>query len=171
MAVRLRWRPKRTVEMKGRGGPALDPRRGDRKSFPYEATVIAGKLLMPAAVQRLHQFMLDSKTIRSISDEMRLAVEALWPARLQAAAERGCLRPTEARMTRRWCRLCQCESGTAFLRFELVLATLLRTCGRSTSGADVRFPYPARHRLRHAVVNDRKAGFRERNCLFRRSGF
>ena len=38
--------------MKGRGGP-LGPRRGDRKSFPYEATVIAGKLLMPADLQRL----------------------------------------------------------------------------------------------------------------------
>jgi hypothetical protein len=64
--------------MKGRGRP-LGPRRGDRKSFPYEATVIAGKLLMPADLQRLHQFLLDSKTVRAISDEMRLAVEALWP--------------------------------------------------------------------------------------------
>jgi hypothetical protein len=41
--------------------------------------VIAGKLLMPADLQRLHQFLLDSKTVRAISDEMRLAVEALWP--------------------------------------------------------------------------------------------
>ena len=64
--------------MKGRGGP-LGPRRGNRKAFPYEATVIAGKLLLPADVQRLHQIMLDSETVKSISDEMRLAVEALWP--------------------------------------------------------------------------------------------
>jgi hypothetical protein len=35
--------------------------------------------LLPADVQRLHQFMLDSETVRSISDEMRAAVEALWP--------------------------------------------------------------------------------------------
>ena len=41
--------------------------------------LIAGKLLMPADLQRLHQFLLDSKTVRAISDEMRLAVEALWP--------------------------------------------------------------------------------------------
>ena len=46
--------------MKGRGGP-LGPRRGYCKSFPYEATVIAGKLLMPADLQRLHQFLLDLK--------------------------------------------------------------------------------------------------------------
>ena len=69
---------KRTIAMKGRGGP-LGPRRGNRKAFPYEATVIAGKLLLPADVQRLHQFMLDSETVKSISNEMRLAVEALWP--------------------------------------------------------------------------------------------
>ena len=41
--------------------------------------MIAGKLLMPADLQRLHQFLLDLKTVRAISDEMRLAVEALWP--------------------------------------------------------------------------------------------
>jgi hypothetical protein len=64
--------------MKGRGGP-LGQRSGDRQSFPYEATVIAGKLLIPADLQRLHQFLLDSKTVRAISDEMRQAVEALWP--------------------------------------------------------------------------------------------
>jgi hypothetical protein len=64
--------------MKGRGGP-LAQRRGDRQSFPYEGTVIAGKLLIPADLQRLHQFLLDSKTVKAISDEMRLAVEALWP--------------------------------------------------------------------------------------------
>ena len=64
--------------MMGRGGP-LGQRRGDRQSFPYEGTVIAGKLLIPADLQRLHQFLLDSKTVKAISDEMRLAVEALWP--------------------------------------------------------------------------------------------
>ena len=64
--------------MKGRGGP-LGQRRGDRQSFPYEGTVIAGKLLIPADLQRLHQFLLDLKTVKAISDEMRLAVEALWP--------------------------------------------------------------------------------------------
>ena len=64
--------------MKGRGGP-LGPRRGNRKAFPYEATVIAGNLLLPADVQRLHQIMLDSETVKSIANEMRLAVEALWP--------------------------------------------------------------------------------------------
>jgi hypothetical protein len=34
---------------------------------------------MPADLQRLHQFLLDSQTVRAISDEMRLAVEVLWP--------------------------------------------------------------------------------------------
>lgn len=57
----------------------ISPRRGDRKCFPYEASDVAGKLLLPADVQRLHQFMLDSATIKSIPHEMREAVEVLWP--------------------------------------------------------------------------------------------
>jgi hypothetical protein len=65
--------------IKARGGTPMGPRRGSRKIFPYDATVIAGKFRVPADLQRLHQFMLDLKTVASISDEMRLAVEALWP--------------------------------------------------------------------------------------------
>ena len=36
------------------------PRR-DRKQFPYEAQVVGGKLLMPADLQRLHRFMLETE--------------------------------------------------------------------------------------------------------------
>jgi hypothetical protein len=46
--------------------------------------VIAGKLLMPADLQRLHQFLLDSKTVRAISDEMCRG-GAMARTRLQAA--------------------------------------------------------------------------------------
>jgi hypothetical protein len=54
------------------------PRR-DRKQFPYEAQVVGGKLLMPADLQRLHRFMLETEVIEAISEEMRSVVERLWP--------------------------------------------------------------------------------------------
>jgi hypothetical protein len=54
------------------------PRR-DRKPFPYEAQLVGGKLLMPADLQRLHRFMLETEVIEAISEEMRSVVERLWP--------------------------------------------------------------------------------------------
>jgi hypothetical protein len=65
--VRTGWMP-----MSKRG-----PRR-DRKQFPYEAQVVGGKLLMPADLQRLHRFMLETEVIEAISEEMRAVVERLW---------------------------------------------------------------------------------------------
>lgn len=54
------------------------PRR-DRKQFPYEAQVVGGKLMMPANLQRLHRFILETEMIEAISEEMRAVVERLWP--------------------------------------------------------------------------------------------
>ena len=53
--------------------------RRDRKQFPYEAQVVGGKLLMPADLQRLHRFLLETEVIEAISEEMREVVERLWP--------------------------------------------------------------------------------------------
>jgi hypothetical protein len=54
------------------------PRR-DRKQFPYEAQVVGGKLMMPADLQRLHRFILETEVIEAISEERRAVVERLWP--------------------------------------------------------------------------------------------
>jgi hypothetical protein len=35
--------------------------------------------MMPAELQRLHNYMLDVERIDHISDEMRAVVEELWP--------------------------------------------------------------------------------------------
>jgi hypothetical protein len=56
----------------------MAPRRG-RKKYPYEARVIGGKLMMPADLQRIHRFVLDTTVIEVISDEVRVVVEELWP--------------------------------------------------------------------------------------------
>ena len=54
------------------------PRR-DRKQFPYEAQVVDGKLMMPADLQRLHRFILETEMIETISEERRAVMERLWP--------------------------------------------------------------------------------------------
>ena len=40
---------------------------------------MGGKLMMPADLQRLHRFMLETEVIEAISDEMRAVVERAWP--------------------------------------------------------------------------------------------
>ena len=62
------------MPMKNKRGP-----RRDRKQFPYEAQVAGGKLMMPADLQRLHRFMLETEVIEAISEEMGAVVEQLWP--------------------------------------------------------------------------------------------
>ena len=60
--------------MKNKRGP-----RRDREQFPYEAQVVGGKLMMPADLQRLHRFRLETEVIEAISDGMRAVVERIWP--------------------------------------------------------------------------------------------
>ena len=40
---------------------------------------MAGKLVMPAELQRIHHIVLDTAVIESVSDEVRAVVERLWP--------------------------------------------------------------------------------------------
>ena len=49
------------------------------KRFPYEPRMVAGKLIMPADLQRLHQFMLENEVIATISNDQRAVVERVWP--------------------------------------------------------------------------------------------
>ncbi len=52
-------------------------RRGDRKRFPYEPRLVAGRLLIPAELQSIHR--LDTPVIEAVSDEVRAVVESVWP--------------------------------------------------------------------------------------------
>jgi hypothetical protein len=46
----------------------------------YEPHIVGGKVvMMPADLQRLHRYVLDTDVIEVISDEMREVVEAEWP--------------------------------------------------------------------------------------------
>jgi hypothetical protein len=53
--------------------------RSNTKRFPYEPILVAGKLVMPAELQRIHHIVLDTAVIESVSDEVRAVVERLWP--------------------------------------------------------------------------------------------
>jgi hypothetical protein len=46
----------------------------------YEPRIVGGKVvMMPADLQRLHQYLLNTDVIEAISDETREVVEAEWP--------------------------------------------------------------------------------------------
>ena len=62
-----------------RTGPKRGSGRSDLKRFPYEPRMVAGKMIMPADLQRLHLFMLEIEVIVTIPDDMRAVVERVWP--------------------------------------------------------------------------------------------
>ena len=45
----------------------------------YLPRIVAGKVMMPADLKRLHKYMVDIEGVDAISDEMRAVVEELWP--------------------------------------------------------------------------------------------
>jgi len=50
-----------------------------KKRRPYLPRIVGDKVMMPAALKRLHKYMLEVEHIDHISDEMRAVVEELWP--------------------------------------------------------------------------------------------
>ena len=50
-----------------------------KKRRTYQPRIVAGKVMMPADLKRLHKYMLDIEHIDHISDEMRAVVESEWP--------------------------------------------------------------------------------------------
>ena len=46
---------------------------------PTSPELVGGRMMLPADLQRLHRFILDTDVIEVISDEMREVVETVWP--------------------------------------------------------------------------------------------
>jgi hypothetical protein len=65
--------------MINRLGPKLGTPRGNRQRFPYEPRVIGGKLLMPAELQAIHRYVVETPVLQTVTDEVRAAVETIWP--------------------------------------------------------------------------------------------
>ena len=55
------------------------PARGDQKRFPYEPRVIGGRLLMPAELQAIHRYVVETPVLEDVTEEIRAAVEIVWP--------------------------------------------------------------------------------------------
>jgi hypothetical protein len=53
--------------------------RSDRARFPYEPRVVGGKLLMPAELQAIHRYVVDTPVLKTVTEEIRAVVEAVWP--------------------------------------------------------------------------------------------
>ena len=64
--------------MKNRGGQP-GRHRSDAKRFPYEPRIVAGKVMLPAELQRIHGSLLNGTMTGTISEETRAVVESLWP--------------------------------------------------------------------------------------------
>ena len=53
--------------------------RGNRQRFPYEPRVIGGKLIMPAELQLIHRYLVETPVLEAVTDEIRAVVEIVWP--------------------------------------------------------------------------------------------
>jgi hypothetical protein len=65
--------------MINRRGQKPGAQRGNRQRFPYEPRVIGGKLLMPAELQAIHRYVVETPVLTHVTEEIRAAVETVWP--------------------------------------------------------------------------------------------
>ena len=56
--------------MSNRRGQKLGPRRGNLHRFPYEPRVVRGKLLMPAELQTIHRYVVETPVLEAVTDEI-----------------------------------------------------------------------------------------------------
>jgi hypothetical protein len=64
---------KKTRGRKGGGA------RSNRARFPYEPRVVGGKLLMPAELQAIHRYVVETPILKTVTEEIRGVVETVWP--------------------------------------------------------------------------------------------
>src|SRR3954467_9060373 len=64
------------------GGPAminkLGTREGNRHRFSYEPRVVGGKLLMPAELQAIHRYVIETPSSKP-SRRNKAVVKSVWP--------------------------------------------------------------------------------------------
>ena len=53
--------------------------RGNRQRFPYEPRLIGGKLFMPAELQVIHRYVVETPVLKAVTEELRAVVETAWP--------------------------------------------------------------------------------------------
>ena len=60
--------------MINRQGQKAGTQRGNRQRFPYEPRVVGGKLLMPAELQAIHRYVVETPVLEAVTEEIR----AVW---------------------------------------------------------------------------------------------
>jgi len=60
-------------------GQKIGPKRGSRRRFPYEPRVVGGKLIMPAELQAIHRYVVETPLLEAVTEEIRAVVETVWP--------------------------------------------------------------------------------------------
>jgi hypothetical protein len=69
------------------------PREGNRQRFPYEPRVIGGKLLMPAELQAIHRYVLETPVLENVSEEIGTVIENVWPELISKLPPKLCFLP------------------------------------------------------------------------------
>jgi hypothetical protein len=65
--------------MVNKRGQKLGTQRGNRQRFPYEPRVIGGRLMMPAELQAIHRYVVETPILEEVTEEIRTVVQAVWP--------------------------------------------------------------------------------------------
>ena len=65
--------------MSNKRGQKVGTQRGNRQRFPYEPRVVGGKLLMPAELQAIHRYVVETPALKAVTEEIRAVVETVWP--------------------------------------------------------------------------------------------
>ena len=65
--------------MVNKRGQKLGIQRGKRQRFPYEPRVIGGRLMMPAELQAIHRYVVETPILEEGTEEIRTVVQIVWP--------------------------------------------------------------------------------------------
>jgi hypothetical protein len=65
--------------MVNKRGQKLGTQRGNRQRFPYEPRVIGGRLMMPAELQAIHRYVVETPILEEVTEEIRTVVQTVWP--------------------------------------------------------------------------------------------
>jgi hypothetical protein len=65
--------------MANKRGQSVGTQRGNRLRFPYEPRVVGGKLMMPAELQAIRRYVLETPVLEDVTEEIRAVVETVWP--------------------------------------------------------------------------------------------
>ena len=55
--------------MANKQGQKPGTQRGNRQRFPYEPRVVGGKLMMPAELQTIHRYVLETPVLEAVTEE------------------------------------------------------------------------------------------------------